>query len=244
MFTSIDIYTDGACSGNPGPGGTGFCIIVDGIVNKKMGNGYRKTTNNRMEILAVVEALNCAIDSCKELKMKRDTDVKVTVFSDSQLVVNTMNEGWRIRSNNDLWVQLKYNLNKFKELYPNAVVSFSKVKGHSDNKYNNIVDQLAVAASQKPMNIDTVYEQISKPEPVLFEPIIKEKITVVNVRFLGMDTPQDRKIEAELSNGTIARIITCYEGFQTVNCTKEESSLVVDIALAYNAWLHGGKFIK
>lgn len=244
MITSIDIFTDGACSGNPGPGGTGFCIIVDGIVNKKMGNGYRKTTNNRMEILAVVEALNCAIDSCKELKMKRDTDVKVTVFSDSQLVINTMNDGWRIRSNYDLWTELKHNVEKFKETYPNSVILFSKVKGHSDNKYNNIVDQFAVAASQKPMNIDTIYEQISKPEPVLFEPIIKEKITVVNVRFLGMDTPQNRKIEADLSNGTVARIITCYEGFQTVNCTKEESSLVVDIALAYNAWLHGGKFIK
>lgn len=244
MFTSIDIYTDGACSGNPGPGGTGFCIIVDGIVNKKMGNGYRKTTNNRMEILAVVEALNYAIDSCKELKMKRDTDVKVTVFSDSQLVINTMNEGWRIRSNHDLWTELKHNVEKFKETYPNSVISFSKVKGHSDNKYNNIVDQLAVGASQNPMNVDTVYEQISKPEPMLFESITKEELTVVNLRFLGMDTPQDRKIEAELSNGTVARIITCYEGFQTVNCTKEEAGLVVDIAIAYNDWLHGGKFIK
>lgn len=244
MFTSIDIYTDGACSGNPGPGGTGFCIIVDGIVNKKNGNGYRKTTNNRMEILAVVESLDSALETCKELDIKRETDVKVTVFSDSQLVINTMNEGWRIRSNYDLWTELKHNVEKFKEKYPNSVISFSKVKGHSDNKYNNIVDQLAVGASRNPMNVDTVYEQISKPEPMLFESITKEELTVVNLRFLGMDTPQDRKIEADLSNGTVARIMTCYEGFQTVNCTKEESSLVVDIALAYNAWLHGGKFIK
>ena len=244
METKIHIYTDGACSGNPGPGGTGFCIIVDGIVNKKKSNGYRKTTNNRMEILAVAQSLDGTLDTCRELGMKRDTDVKVTVFSDSQLVINTMNEGWRIRSNYDLWTELKHNVEKFKETYPNSVISFSKVKGHSDNKYNNIVDQLAVGASQNPMNVDTVYEQISKPEPMLFESITKEELTVVNLRFLGMNTPQDRKIEAELSNGTVARIITCYEGFQTVNCTKEESSLVVDIAIAYNDWLHGGNFIK
>lgn len=147
----IKIYTDGACSGNPGPGGCA-AIIIDSLSNEKasIAKGYRHTTNNRMEIQAVIWGLRLARDM-KDLK-------EVEILSDSQLVVNTMNLGWKRKSNLDLWEELDVQLSCFKKT--GIRVSFTKVKGHAGNLFNEKVDRLAVnaIASEKEHWIDTAYE--------------------------------------------------------------------------------------
>lgn len=135
------LYTDGACSGNPGPGGWGAILIYKGI-EKLVSGGEYETTNNRMEITAVIEGLN-------SLKI---VPCLVTVYSDSAYVVNAFEQkwiygwiknGWKksVNSsedikNRDLWEKL-YALTK------KHSVSFIKVKGHSDNEYNNRCDEMA-----------------------------------------------------------------------------------------------------
>ena len=140
----VIIYTDGACSGNPGPGGWGSILIYK--ENKKeISGGKKDTTNNVMELTAVVEAL-------KLLKFK----CKVSIYSDSAYVVNAFNQkwiygwmknGWKNASkepvkNKELWQEL-YRLTQEHE------VSFIKVKGHSDNEYNNRCDEMAREAIKK-----------------------------------------------------------------------------------------------
>ncbi len=136
----VDIYTDGACSGNPGNGGYCAILIYNGA-EKVVSGGVKDTTNNRMEILAVIEGL-------KALKQK----CLVTVYSDSQYVVDAINKnwlkdwiakGWKTSGkspvkNVDLWQELL-------ELLSIHTVEFVKVKGHSDNEYNNRCDKIAVS---------------------------------------------------------------------------------------------------
>jgi len=135
----ITIYTDGACSGNPGPGGWGAVLIYKDNI-KEIYGGEKQTTNQRMEIKAVIEAL-------KALKVK---DWEVTVFSDSAYVVNAFNQnwidnwqknGWRNSkkepvANQDLWKELM-------EVVPKNRIVLKKVKGHSGDKYNDLCDHLA-----------------------------------------------------------------------------------------------------
>ena len=168
----IQIYTDGACTGNPGPGGFGYVILLDGQeLDRSNPEGYRRTTNNRMEILAVVEALrytrHVVINKTtySKLLQDREIDIKITVCSDSQLVVNTINQGWSRKTNNDLWKQLDEAIGAFPE---GVSVSFSKVKGHSgENDWNAVVDALAVESSQPEniIHVDKQYENISAPSP-------------------------------------------------------------------------------
>ena len=134
----VVIYTDGACSGNPGPGGWGTILMYKDTA-KEISGYMKNTTNNIMEITAVIEGL-------KMLKYKCD----VEIYSDSAYVVNAFNnhwiEGWIKKiwvnsskepvKNKELWQEL-YNLTKQHE------VKFIKVKGHSDNEYNNRCDELA-----------------------------------------------------------------------------------------------------
>ena len=137
----ITIYTDGACSGNPGPGGCG-CILMHNGNKKELSGGSKDTTNNIMEITATIEAL-------KALKFPCEVDL----YSDSAYVVNAFNQGWIYNwlkkgwktaggepvKNKELWVTL-YELTKIHK------VTFHKVKGHADNEYNNRCDELARAA--------------------------------------------------------------------------------------------------
>lgn len=137
----ITIYTDGACSGNPGPGGWG-CILMHNGNKKELSGGSKDTTNNIMEITATIEAL-------KALKFPCEVDL----YSDSAYVVNAFNQGWIYNwlkkgwktaggepvKNKELWVIL-YELTKIHK------VTFHKVKGHADNEYNNRCDELARAA--------------------------------------------------------------------------------------------------
>lgn len=229
-MTKVTIYTDGACSGNPGKGGLGFVILVDGIVQKKGAKGFRRTTNNRMEILAVTEALR-ALKDIEALKGTRETDIKVTVCSDSQLVVNTMTKDWARKTNNDLWRELDSVLTDN--------VSFVKVKGHASEKWNEEADRLAVGASHNPTHTDTVYESISPglPQDDLFP---SREPEIVNIRLLNANTTDSRKVEVDLSNGTVVSISGLYGGFEQYNCTKTEAAVTVDIARKFTRWLNGG----
>jgi ribonuclease HI len=147
----ITIYTDGSSRGNPGPGGYGT-ILMTGNHRKELAEGYRLTTNNRMELMAVIKALEAL----------KKPGMHLTIYSDSQYVVKAVNEGWlrnwlRIdfkgKKNRDLW--LKYNT-----LAKSHHVKFVWVKGHADNPLNNRCDELATtAADGKDLLIDEGFEQ-------------------------------------------------------------------------------------
>ena len=137
----VTLYTDGACSGNPGVGGWGAVLIFKGK-EKQISGAEPDTTNNRMETQAVIEGLKCLKEPCE-----------VTVYSDSAYTVNAFSNGWiygwekngykkadnKPVLNADLWKILL-------ELTRKHSVEFVKVKGHSDNEYNNICDKLATTA--------------------------------------------------------------------------------------------------
>ena len=138
MENDIVIYTDGGCSGNPGPGGWGS-ILMMGKNRKEISGGSANTTNNIMELTAVIEALKMLKRPCK-----------VNIYSDSAYVVNAfvqkwiygwMKKGWKTAGNEpvknkELWQEL-YELTKIHD------VTFNKVKGHADNEFNNRCDELA-----------------------------------------------------------------------------------------------------
>ena len=136
----VTVYTDGACSGNPGRGGWGAVLIYKGT-EKELSGAEPMTTNNRMELLSVITALEALKEPCE-----------VDLYTDSQYVANAINlrwldswqkKGWKRKGgdvkNPDLWMKLVPLLEKHK-------VTFNWVKGHADNEYNNRCDRLAVAA--------------------------------------------------------------------------------------------------
>ncbi|HFS67337.1 MAG TPA: ribonuclease HI [Flavobacteriia bacterium] len=148
----ILIYTDGSALGNPGPGGYGIVMKTsDGQLEKTFSKGFRLTTNNRMELLAIIDAL----------KKIKDKTIPIEVYTDSKYVVDAVNKKWlnKWRSkgfaktkNPDLW---KDFLNTIKGLD----ISFHWVKGHNNHPENEQCDQLAVkAAKDAPVNIDKAYE--------------------------------------------------------------------------------------
>ena len=260
MIYNINIFTDGACSGNPGPGGPGYVITERNvIIAESKPYGFRKTTNNRMEIKAVSLALGYFLDILKdspeitdtavkkvgESLRRRDTDIKVTVFSDSQLVVKTLTDGWSRKTNNDLWNDLDDAIADLVDFRSGHVtLEFKWVKGHDKSKWNNLADRLAVEASQNPVNIDEVYEGITPMEKTqtLFtqiEPV--EEPTVKEVRLVGFSTQNKRQLVIILSNNDVVNVIPCHGGFQQYGCTKAESQITVDIAWKYVKWLNGGE---
>ena len=140
----VKIYTDGACSGNPGPGGYG-AILIYNDVEKEISGGELNTTNNKMEMMGVIKALEILKEKCD-----------VEVYSDSAYVVNSINQKWVYSWKKNNWV--KSNKSKAKnidlwermlELISYHNVRFIKIKGHADNKYNNRCDVLAVEAREK-----------------------------------------------------------------------------------------------
>lgn len=231
------LYTDGACSGNPGRGGWGAAAFGENEkLIMKCSGGFRLTTNNRMEILAVVKGLN---ELAKLVGDKR-TDSVVTVFSDSQLVVSTMNEGWTRKTNLDLWRQLEGSISFFRE------VIFRKVKGHASNTKNILVDKLAVSASEKEnaTNIDTVYENAASSKAETEEHIHQRSILlngepeIKEIRLQGFDSG-NREIRILLSNGSEPVISGFEGGFHVYNCTRSEARVVDDIAWRFLGWLNG-----
>lgn len=152
METFIELYTDGAASGNPGPGGFGV-VLKFKQHRKEISGGFKRTTNNRMELLAVIVGLESVTSN----------ELNVKVYSDSKYVVDAINLkwilGWRRtgfknKANVDLW-------QRFLRVYDSKKHEFIWVKGHANNVENNRCDVLAVAASKQPnLPIDEGYEAI------------------------------------------------------------------------------------
>ncbi|MEO8589296.1 MAG: ribonuclease HI [Flavobacteriales bacterium] len=148
---SVTIYTDGAASGNPGPGGFGV-VMEAGKHRKELWGGFRLTTNNRMELLAVIEGLEAL----------KNPNTEVVVVSDSKYVVDSVEKGWVFawekkgfakKKNPDLW-------KRFLQAYRKHKVRFHWVRGHNGHPQNELCDQLAVAASQQPgLPADEAYEK-------------------------------------------------------------------------------------
>ena len=141
MNEKVIIYTDGACSGNPGPGGWGAILMYKGA-KKEISGGKKETTNNIMEVTAVIEALKC-------LKVESD----VQVYSDSAYTVNAFKQGWIYNWMKNGWRTANKEPVKNKELWQELYaltkkhkVEFIKVKGHADNEFNNRCDEMARAA--------------------------------------------------------------------------------------------------
>jgi len=138
-LNEIVIYTDGAARGNPGPGGYGV-VLMAGNHKKEISKGYKHTTNNRMELMAVIAGLEAL----------KKNDLPVTIYSDSQYVVNAVSKGWLNnwmrtgfaggKKNKDLWT-------KYHQLAKKFNLKFVWVRGHADNIYNNRCDELATSAA-------------------------------------------------------------------------------------------------
>ncbi|MBS9525562.1 ribonuclease HI [Litoribacter ruber] len=149
----IVIYTDGAAKGNPGPGGYGTVLMYKDH-RKELSEGFRRTTNNRMELLAVIKGL-------EELKVQ---GIPVTIYSDSKYVVDAVEKGWiwswqkkgfKDKKNVDLW-------KRYIPLHLRFKPKFVWVKGHAGNKENEVCDQLAVEASMgRNLPPDEGYEALS-----------------------------------------------------------------------------------
>ena len=155
MSDDIIIYTDGAARGNPGRGGYGV-ILMAGSHRKELSQGYRYTTNNRMELLAVIEGL----------KALKKPGMNVTIYSDSKYVIDAVEKKWLNtwiatdfrggKKNRDLWLA-------YHQLAKSHKIKFKWVKGHASNPYNNRCDELATtAADNGPLLVDAGYEKESK----------------------------------------------------------------------------------
>jgi len=158
---TINIYTDGAARGNPGPGGYGVILEYNGYI-KELSDGFQLTTNNRMELLAVIVGL-------ETIKLN---GYKINVFSDSKYVVNAVNENWvfewekknyKKKKNKDLWI-------RFLKIYRKHAIKFTWVRGHSGHPQNEKCDELAVNASNLvALKKDIGYENTLNSPTTLFD---------------------------------------------------------------------------
>lgn len=139
----VEIYSDGACSGNPGPGGYG-AILKYGDTIKEISKGFLDTTNNRMELLGAIDALKMLKSPCE-----------VDLYSDSKYIVDAINKGWAVSWRQKNWMRTKKEKAKNIDLWEQMLelcdihkINFIWVKGHSTNKFNNRCDELAVLARE------------------------------------------------------------------------------------------------
>ena len=163
----VMLYTDGACSGNPGPGGFGV-VLLYGEHRKELCGGYRRTTNNRMELLAVIKGLEALKGKCK-----------VTLYSDSKYVLDALTKGWarrwrangwrrnkkgQLAVNPDLWTRLL-------DLCDGHEMGYQWVKGHAGDPENERCDALSTEALAGPnLPVDEQYERTERgPDPSLFD---------------------------------------------------------------------------
>lgn len=155
---AVQIYTDGACLGNPGPGGYGV-VLLYGKTRKELSGGYRLTTNNRMEMIAVIKGLEALKVRCS-----------VRLFSDSQYIVNAIEKGWAETWRKNGWMRNRKEKASNPDLWEQILNLISKhdlqiiwVRGHSGIPENERADQLSVESAQQPdLPPDTVYEQLLK----------------------------------------------------------------------------------
>ena len=151
----VTIYTDGGCLGNPGPGGYGV-VLLHGSSRKEQSQGFRRTTNNRMELLAAIAGLEALKQPCR-----------VTLFSDSQYLVNAMQKGWADRWRRNGWRRNKQETALNPDLWERLLglceihrVRFEWVRGHAGTPENERCDELAQAAARGAhLAVDTVYER-------------------------------------------------------------------------------------
>lgn len=141
MGKSIEIYTDGACSGNPGPGGYGAVLIYKSV-RKEISGGYTLTTNNRMELMGAIAALEMLKEPCE-----------ISLYSDSRYLVDGISKGWAIRWRANGWMRNKKERAQNADLWERLLnllaqhkIQLIWVKGHGDNPENNRCDELARAA--------------------------------------------------------------------------------------------------
>ncbi len=146
----IKIYTDGSSRGNPGPGGYGIVLLYKDK-RKELSQGYKLTTNNRMELLAVIKALEAL----------KNNSIDIIIYSDSKYVVESVEKGWiwnwekvnfKKKQNPDLW-------KKFIPLYKKFKIKFEWIKGHSGNIENERCDELANTAQERKLLIDEGYSK-------------------------------------------------------------------------------------
>ena len=151
----VTIYTDGGCLGNPGPGGYGV-ILLHGSRRKELSGGFRRTTNNRMELMAAIRGLEALKHPCR-----------VTLYSDSEYVVNAMEQGWARRWHDNGWMRNKKDKAVNPDLWERLLelceihrVSFKWVRGHAGTPENERCDKLAQdAARGERLAIDAAYEK-------------------------------------------------------------------------------------
>ena len=151
----VEIYTDGGCINNPGPGGFGT-ILLHGNHRKELSGGFRLTTNNRMEILAAIKGLEALKEPCR-----------VTIYSDSQYLVNAIEKGWAVRWRSNGWRRNRKEKainpdlwEKLLQLCEQHEVRFQWIRGHVGTEENERADQLAKeAATGKELAIDEIYEK-------------------------------------------------------------------------------------
>lgn len=155
MANRITLYTDGAARGNPGPGGYG-AVLLSGKHRKELSEGFKLTTNNRMELLAVIIGLEAL----------KQNDSEVTVYTDSKYVADAVEKGWlfgwerkkfKKKKNPDLWI-------RFLKIYRKHKVKFIWIKGHANIPENERCDELAVAASKQPYLQEDAGYQKDSPE--------------------------------------------------------------------------------
>lgn len=154
----VTIYTDGGCSPNPGPGGYGI-VLIYGEQRRELSGGYRSTTNNRMELTAAIRGLQALKEPCD-----------VTLFSDSQYVVNGISKGWARRWKSKGWIKSDKSRAENVDLWDDLLnlcdthtVRFEWIRGHNGHAENECCDRLAGDASRgKDLPIDSVYEGASK----------------------------------------------------------------------------------
>jgi ribonuclease HI len=132
------IYTDGAYSSSRDQGGIGIVVLRDGEKVFKYSKGFRKTTNNQMELIAVITALRAIKNSINSL----------IIYTDSMYVKGCATLGWKRKKNVELWMKFDEAMDKTKSLVKNPI-QIEHVKGHADNIYNNLCDEIAVQASQE-----------------------------------------------------------------------------------------------
>ena len=153
----VTLYTDGACSGNPGPGGFG-AVLQFGEHRNELSGGFRSTTNNRMELLAVIEGLEALKQPCA-----------VTIYSDSRYIVDAVNKGWAERWRANGWRRNKKDVavnpdlwGRLLDLLEKHDVNVQWVKGHAGNPGNERADKLAVKASRgNDLAVDEGYEKVA-----------------------------------------------------------------------------------
>ncbi|NTW04771.1 MAG: ribonuclease HI [Peptococcaceae bacterium] len=147
----VEIYTDGACSGNPGPGGYGVILKYRDTI-KELSAGYQRTTNNRMELMAVIKGLEALKAACR-----------VSLFSDSKYIVDAINKGWLAKWQQNQWTKSDRSRVKNIDLWKIVAslqdkhdITWNWVKGHAENEFNNRCDVLAVNASKNALALEDV----------------------------------------------------------------------------------------